>query len=112
MGLPGQLGSDDPTQDIYFRVPTNAKTPIDAAYPEATYSMRQLSHQDMMAIESQGAVSARENWRQGTMDSGIAFFDDMILREIDKVERGLTPIGVGETYVDTNLEAIHAVGLR
>ena len=118
MGLSGQLGSERSADtkksddDLYFRVPTTAKTPIDAPYPEATYSMKQLPHQDMMAIESQGPRSPREAWRLGTRDDGIAFFDDMILREIDKVERGIAPIAVSEAFIDTNLEAIHAVGLR
>ena len=118
MGLLGQLGSErgagdkKSEADVYFRVPTNAKTPIDAPYPQATYSMRQLPHQDMMVIESQGARSPREAWRLGTRDDGIAFFDEMILREIDKVARGLSPIAVGEAFIDTNLEAVHAVGLR
>src|SRR5581483_8917142 len=83
MGLPGQLGAENrpltapspasgEAPSLYFRVPINAKTPIDAPYPEASYSMRQLPHQDMMAIESQGPRSPREVWRLGTRDAGIA----------------------------------------
>ncbi len=68
-----------------------------------------------MAIETQGPVSPRHAWHLGTRDNGIALFANIILREIDKVERGLAPLGTdyGPNDVgDTNLKAIDTVGLR
>ncbi len=99
----------------YRSTSSDAKTPIEAAYPDARYRMDKLPYQDMMAIESQGRISPREAWHLGTKDDGVAMLDRMILREIDKVARGLEPLGAGEharEIVDTNFDALHTVGLR
>jgi len=109
----GVNGSGRPGQ--YHAVLAEAKTPPDAPYPEARYQTNKLPYQDMMAIESQGKVSPRESWHLGTKDDGVAMYDRMILREIDKVAAGLEPLGAGEQareVVDTNFAAVHAVGLR
>jgi len=89
-----------------------AKTPPYAPYPEARYSMARLFYQDTVVIETQGRTSPREAWHLATRDAGVAMFDRVILREIDKVERGLEPMGAGEAFVDTNLASVHVVGLR
>jgi 5,5'-dehydrodivanillate O-demethylase len=90
----------------------DAKTPPYAPYPQAHFRMDKLFYQDTMVIETQGRTSAREAWHLATRDAGVAMFDRMILREIDRVERGLEPMGAGAAFVDTNLESVHVVGLR
>lgn len=89
-----------------------AKTPSHATYPQARYHMNLLLNQDIMAIETQGAISARERWRLGSRDDGVAMFDRILLREIDRVERGLEPLGASLPFVDTHFQAVHAVGVR
>jgi 5,5'-dehydrodivanillate O-demethylase oxygenase subunit len=99
----------------YRATSSDAKSPMDAAYPAAQYRMDRLPYQDMMAIESQGGISPRDAWHLGTKDDGVAQLDRMILREIDRVAQGLDPKGTGaeaRAIVDTNFDAIHVVGLR
>jgi 5,5'-dehydrodivanillate O-demethylase oxygenase subunit len=83
---------------------------------QGRYRMDRLRLQDYMALETQGLVSPRGSWRLGTSDKGIDFFDRLLLREIDKVERGEEPIGVipdpGDAYVDTNLDETLRKGAR
>jgi 5,5'-dehydrodivanillate O-demethylase oxygenase subunit len=99
----------------YIMPPANTKTPIDATHPIARYRMDKVPNQDVMVIETQGAISARDNWRAGTRDVGVAFFDDLLMREIDKQARGEEPMAVVHEpgqVIDTNLEAVHVVGAR
>jgi len=99
----------------YTMPPASTKTPVDATHPVARYRMDKVPNQDVMVIETQGAISARDNWRAGTRDVGVAFFDDLLLREIDKQARGEEPMAVvhdPDQVIDTNLEAVHLVGAR
>jgi 5,5'-dehydrodivanillate O-demethylase len=96
----------------YDMPPTDAKTPVGASYPEARFRLDKVPYQDMMAIETQGPVSPRHAWHAGTRDNGVAFFDGLILREIEKVERGVSPLGADVEFVDTNLKALDTVGVR
>jgi 5,5'-dehydrodivanillate O-demethylase oxygenase subunit len=108
-------GSASPGPGRYHADLSEAKSPPQAPYPEARYRMDRLPHQDLMAIESQGTISPRDAWHLGTKDDGVAMYDRMILREIEKVAQGQDPKGTGvntPALVDTNFEAVHAVGLR
>jgi 5,5'-dehydrodivanillate O-demethylase oxygenase subunit len=99
----------------YITPPANTKTPIDATHPIARYRMDKVPNQDVMVIETQGAISARDTWRAGTRDMGVAFFDDLLMREIDKQARGEEPLALvhdPDHIIDTNLEAVHVVGAR
>jgi hypothetical protein len=99
----------------YIMPPSGAKAPHDAVYPDAQYHLTQVPFQDIMVIETQGSVSNRPAWHGGTRDSGVATFDRLLLREIDKVERGIAPLGVAHDpaeAIGTNVEEIHLVGVR
>jgi len=62
--------------------------------PDGRNRMDEIRFQDLTVMHTQGAISERENWRLGASDRGIALLHEVLLREIDKVERGLDPIGV------------------
>ena len=47
-----------------------------------------------MAWEAQGPISDRTRERLATADRGIVMLREMMRREIDKVQRGLDPLGV------------------
>jgi hypothetical protein len=50
--------------------------------------------QDRLVMEGQGPISPRDQWRMATSDQGVAMLHAMLFREMEKVERGLDPIGV------------------
>ena len=50
--------------------------------------------EDMMAWVTQGAIADRTRESLGTTDSGLVVFRRMLEREMEKVERGLDPLGV------------------
>jgi 5,5'-dehydrodivanillate O-demethylase len=71
-----------------------AKHPADAVHPAARYRMDRLRFQDIMALETQGPVADRTAERLATSDRGIGVLRSMLLREIDRVQQGLDPVGV------------------
>ncbi|HZT06119.1 MAG TPA: Rieske 2Fe-2S domain-containing protein [Chloroflexota bacterium] len=76
-------------------------------YPDVRYRMNQLGYQDIMAIETQGGIAPRDNWRLGTADRGIVLFEQMLLREIDRVRDGKDPVAVvrnPDDVIDTAYE--------
>jgi 5,5'-dehydrodivanillate O-demethylase oxygenase subunit len=56
--------------------------------------MMPVPFQDRMMMEGQGPISPREKWRTATSDGGLVLLHQMLMREMEKVERGLDPIGV------------------
>ena len=70
------------------------KHPPDAIHPFARYRMDKLPFQDLMVLETQGPIAARENERLATADRGIVLLRDLLKREIEKVQQGLDPIGL------------------
>jgi 5,5'-dehydrodivanillate O-demethylase len=80
--------------EYYVESAGEAKNPPNAVHPFAKYRMDVLRFQDVMAIETQGPITDRSNERLGTADRGVVLLRTMLLREIDKVPRGLDPIGV------------------
>lgn len=50
--------------------------------------------QDRLVMEGQGPISPRDRWRMATSDRGVAMLHEMLFREMDRVDRGLDPIGV------------------
>ena len=80
--------------EYYMESTGEGKSPPDASYPFARYRMDRLRFQDVMAIETQGPISDRENERLGTADRGVVLLREMLRREIEKVQQGLDPIGV------------------
>ncbi len=104
---------DDEGADYYVFPQEQGKSAALTPYPEATYKMTSLRYQDVMAIETQGQVTVRDNWHPGTADVGVAMFDRMIMREMDRVRDGADPLGLfrdSDRVIDTNLEILHVIG--
>ncbi len=53
-----------------------------------------INGQDMMAWVTQGEISDRTTERLGTSDKGVILFRNLVLEQIEKVERGEEPMGV------------------
>jgi 5,5'-dehydrodivanillate O-demethylase oxygenase subunit len=80
----------------------------DGAPPQTTVDMRDvpaihkngrlvvetINGQDMMAWITQGDISDRTTERLGTSDKGVIMLRNLILEQIEKVERGEDPMGV------------------
>jgi 5,5'-dehydrodivanillate O-demethylase len=71
-----------------------------------------INGQDMMAWVTQGAVSDRTTERLGTSDKGVILFRNLLLEQIEKVERGEDPMGVvrdpaiNEPYITIGRERV------
>jgi 5,5'-dehydrodivanillate O-demethylase len=71
------------------------KDPPDALHPFTRFHMTiDVQAQDHMAWETQGPVSDRTSERLATADRGIVMLREMMKREIEKVRKGLDPMGV------------------
>src|SRR5215467_8986013 len=53
-----------------------------------------INGQDMMAWVTQGGVSDRTTERLGTSDKGVILYRNLLLEQMEKVERGEDPMGV------------------
>jgi hypothetical protein len=92
--------------DYYVQEPEELKEGP-GVYPDVGYRMNELGYQDIMAIETQGGTAPRPDWRLGTADRGIVLFEQMLLREMDRVQQGHDPIGVprdASQVIETNYE--------
>ncbi len=79
----------------HYRLSTGEeKDPPDAAYPVASYRTERLVFQDFMVMETQGAITPREEWRLGTSDKGLVLLHEILEREMANVAKGLDPKGV------------------
>jgi 5,5'-dehydrodivanillate O-demethylase len=70
------------------------KNPPDAIHPFTRFRMDEVQAQDHMGWETQGPISDRTCERLATADRGIVMLREMMKREIEKVQKGLDPIGV------------------
>jgi 5,5'-dehydrodivanillate O-demethylase len=86
-------GSNGPI-DYYLESTGESKTPADATYPFATYTLGQLRFEDFMVLETQGPIAAREREHLGTSDKGVVLLRTILKREIERVQQGLDPLGV------------------
>ena len=85
-------GSPEPE---YYVVPVgDAKSPPDAIYPTARYRMDELRFQDFMAMETQGPIAGRDQEHLAASDWGIVMYREMLFRELERVQRGLDPLGI------------------
>lgn len=79
-----------------------------------------INGQDMMAWVTQGEISDRTTERLGTSDKGIILFRNLLLEQMEKVERGEDPMGVvrdpakNEPYIEIGREkvALNAFKIR
>ncbi len=71
-----------------------------------------INGQDMMAWVTQGDISDRTTERLGTSDKGVILFRNLLIEQIDKVERGEDPMGVirdparNEPYIPIGRERV------
>jgi len=87
------------------------KDPPGALHPFAKFDFYtpfgQPLAQDCVAWETQGPVADRAQERLATSDRGIVILRELMKQEIEKVERGLDPLGVirdpEHPVIDTNL---------
>jgi hypothetical protein len=84
------------------------KNPPDALHPFTRFDMTiDVQCQDHMAWETQGPISDRTHERLATADRGIVMLREMMKREIEKVEKGLDPLGIlrdpNHPTIDTKL---------
>lgn len=87
------------------------KNPPDALHPFTKYDFYaakgQPLVQDCVMWETQGAIADRTRERLATADRGIVMLRDLLKTEIEKVRRGIDPLGVirdrHHPMIDTNL---------
>jgi len=82
------------------------KDPPGALHPSARYTMHVPLAQDHMAWETAGPLWDRTQEHLASSDWAIVMFRELLKREIEKVQRGLDPIGVfrdGHPTIDTKL---------
>jgi 5,5'-dehydrodivanillate O-demethylase len=70
------------------------RTVPNARHPATRYRTRGVQPQDFMVMETQGAISPRQDWRMGSSDQGLALLHEILLREMERVEQGLDPKAV------------------
>jgi 5,5'-dehydrodivanillate O-demethylase oxygenase subunit len=79
----------------HYRLSTNDEKDIPGAvHPVSHLRTHRLQFQDFMVMETQGAVTPRDEWHMGTSDRAIALLHEILHREMDRVEQGLDPKGV------------------
>jgi len=72
------------------------KNPPDAIHPFTRFDIStEVQAQDHMAWETQGPIADRTNERLATSDRGVIMLREMILSNIDRVEKGQDPKAVG-----------------
>ena len=85
------------------------KDPPDALHPFTRFDMDlDVQSQDHMAWETQGPIANRAAEHLAYSDRGVVMYREMVKREIEKVQRGLDPLGLvrdpDHEMIDTNLE--------
>jgi 5,5'-dehydrodivanillate O-demethylase len=63
-------------------------------HPNGRLVVETVQGQDMMAWVTQGAVSDRTTERLGTSDKGVILYRNLLLEQMEKLERGEDPMGV------------------
>jgi 5,5'-dehydrodivanillate O-demethylase len=79
--VPARLFESVPTYEVPYR---------DA---DGEYILDLIDAQDILAWITQGPIADRSLERLGTTDEGVIHFRRMLRREIEKVQRGLDPMG-------------------
>jgi 5,5'-dehydrodivanillate O-demethylase oxygenase subunit len=85
---------DRPVEYLFPADAGDAKEPAMAVHPAARYRMDRLRFQDVMALETQGLIADRTAERLATSDRGVVLLRSMLWREIERVQRGVDPVGV------------------
>jgi 5,5'-dehydrodivanillate O-demethylase len=84
------------------------KDPPDAVHPDTVYNLRSVLAQDHMAWETQGPIADRTIEHLSYSDRGIHLFRRVTREQIERVQRGLDPMGVirdpNHPMLDTNID--------
>ena len=62
--------------------------------PDGEWDLEMIDAQDIMAWVTQGAIADRTRENLAASDTGVVAFRRMLMRELEKIERGEDPIGV------------------
>ena len=83
------------------------KDPPDALHPFTRFRWDQVPAQDAWAWETQGPIADREHERLATSDRGVVLLREVMKEQIERVQRGLDPLGVirdpDHELIDTRL---------
>jgi 5,5'-dehydrodivanillate O-demethylase len=105
---PSENGDADGDEDPPVEYAKPYKDPPDGLHPLARFRMDQVPIQDHMSWETQGPIADRTAERLATSDRGIVMLREMMRREIEKVQKGLDPLGLvrdpDHAMIDTNLK--------
>jgi 5,5'-dehydrodivanillate O-demethylase len=116
----------DDTHTLHYWYRTEARAPGAPPQPHESIPISEVPYihkngrlvvetingQDMMAWVTQGDISDRITERLGTSDKGVILFRNLLLEQIEKVERGEDPMGVirdrakNEPYVNIARERV------
>jgi 5,5'-dehydrodivanillate O-demethylase len=84
------------------------KDPPDALHPFTRYNQRSVLAQDHMAWETQGPIADRTVEHLSYSDRGIHLLRNVMREQIERVQRGLDPMGVirdpNHPMIDTNID--------
>jgi len=85
------------------------KHPMGAPHPVARYTMHAVDAQDYMAWETQGPIANRSREHLASSDRGVVLLRRLVKEQIERVQRGLDPLGVvrdaEHEMIDTCLSA-------
>jgi len=103
----GSIVEQDGDPPVVYNQPY--KNPPEAIHPFTRFDIStEVQAQDHMAWETQGPIADRTQERLATSDRGVIMLREMLLSNIERVEKGLDPKGVirdpaQDTMIDTNL---------
>ena len=110
----GSTVSDDEEPTVRYLDPI--KTPADALYPVARFSLDTILQQDYMIWETQGLIANRSREHLGAVDRGVMLLRQVLKENIERVQQGLDPVGVVRDpevrVIDTNLTESMELGER
>ena len=96
-------------EDLPVKYMEDFKDPPDAVHPFTRFTMHVPLAQDTMTWETAGPIADRTQEHLASSDKGVILLRDILMREIQKVQKGIDPIGVfrnGQAMIDTKLNEI------
>jgi len=96
-------------EDLPVKYMEDFKDPPDGVHPFTRFTMHVPLAQDTMTWETAGPIADRTQEHLASSDKGIILFREILKREIQKVQKGIDPIGVfrnGQAMIDTKLNEL------
>ncbi len=96
-------------EDLPVKYMEDFKDPPDRVHPFTRFTMHVPLAQDTMTWETAGPIADRTQEHLASSDKGIILFREILMREIQKVQKGIDPIGVfrnGQAMIDTKLDEL------